>query len=646
MYPLTCACGCGEPARRKWASERCRRRMDRSPSAVRNRQGKRADGTKRPSRIAHERANDATRTQRKGGRLHRLALPFVEVRGEHQDQAYRCTINGQEAPTDAAKRLGWLVEQLQDCQPITYGLTANATMWLADLDDDTLRRLMDRESRVDPARPWYAQPVFWRGFCLDYLPLHFFWIRDTRTHKKVRISDVSRFFGTPYDEATRTQTVAELMQDFRAKCIAVNIIPKQWEGPGQGASVLLKRWGIRDHLAAPPEAVTIAASHAYHGHRFELAQPGLHPKAVQWDLRAAYPWAATQLPCFAHGEWVQWDEADIFDGVGITMPTLRLVGWRVPAGRPFGPFPWRYPSGETIYPCSGTAWVWGPEWDEAQLHWPGISFQVYDAWSWVQSCNCQPWEALRDTMPLRSSFPQIKRMLNCCPGKLAQSRPVKGPWFDPCSAGLVTSIVRAHMLRLASIAGNQVIGIVADALWTRRSFAGLSELEGPEPGDLRRTDHRDVLAVAGGGLIYEGQTVSAAAGTPARRLDGLRDTFEAAWSLEGLKAAVGVSYEHLITPDEHLTTGEPTGTWVTRPREIRFAQGDKRAWSAARHQVGRAITLPVGAPDQTRIMLTGDPTGGTMIGDRPLGYPYWDAQGRPLCPPPDLWPSDADELES
>jgi hypothetical protein len=396
----------------------------------------------------------------------------------------------------------------------------------------------------------------------------------------------------------------------------------------------------------PPEVVT-AARYAYFGHRFELPLIGWHEELWVNDLVAAYAWATTYLRCFAHGTWVQpvFDERSGFEFRTESCPTVALVSWSVPLNRtrPWGPFPWRYPDGATCYPRKGAGWVWHPEFEAARQIWPAHCFKVHDAWTFLRSCDHDPWKGLHGLLAARDEFPPLKRFLNALPGKLAQSRPEPGPWFDPVSAGLVTSIVRGRMLGELARAGRHAVACVADAIWTSRPIKSET---GTHPGSWRPAHAKGVLCVQPG-LSFSGGDVMAAQGTPAAALKALSGQFRTMWDIKGLEAYVDVAYDHFVGVREGLAAGVPIGTWTRANHRVRFDPLRKReAWDARAIPAGDSFhmaTLPPAHPDPNYFYQgPGDPP--KLIGGVPLSSPYWLDDGTCLTEAPDPWPSDTDEL--
>lgn len=422
-------------------------------------------------------------------------------------------------------------------------------------------------------------------------------------------------------------------------------------------------------MSTPTEAVR----HAYFAHRFELAAPGLHRRLWSHDLVAAYPWAMAQVPCWAHGEWVPWLRAPYY---------LALVSWELPARtrERFGPFPWRYPDGYACYPLHGAGWVWSPEIRVLDDWMPEIKWEFHDVWSFVPGCDCRPWDWTWNYLAKRQEFPLLKKFLNCCPGKLAQSRPVRGPWFDPTSAGYLTSLVRARMLGAASAVGRHAVAITADALWTdkevdlnallqrpvqpsartpqegdrplprHRSAAlpvqevrgaavgadrgDLADTVGHEaPGDWRVKDYNKVTFVRSE-ISYASSEITAAAGTPAHALAGLQPWFAAAWRHAGLSAGLAVPYRHVVTVAEAAASGLAPGTVLDLAHEVSFDPGRKRAgWTDNGRRPDVIWTRPPGEPDAHVADLAG----------APLSTPYWSEAWEPLGEPAE-WPELVDSV--
>jgi hypothetical protein len=271
------------------------------PSRERHNKGLRVDGTKRPSRQRHEAKSNGTRDKRRGEhtKLSRLERPFLMIDGEGAGEGARHeylllgsgdrmlqTDTNTPYPLDFNLCLGWLAATIpDDVEPFMFGGDYDVTMWLRSLPREKLVELMDREGRTDPKNPYRPRPVKAHGFEIDWLPGHFFWFRSP-SGRTFRISDVRRFFGGSFIAALASQGIEtppwavemkrrrrqftreevlgsevarynswerasgqEMMTRFRERCIAVGIVPRHWEGPGQGATAIMAGMGIKDHLS-------------------------------------------------------------------------------------------------------------------------------------------------------------------------------------------------------------------------------------------------------------------------------------------------------------------------------------------------------------------------------------------------------------
>ena len=264
------------------------------PSRVRHDQGYRADGSVRPAAERHRARNTAARGKRKGAhsKMERLERPFhgiagegagdgegyalVALRsGEHVIRSGPLTgdagnlIPGRSfasvASLDFGTCMAFLAATIPDgVQPVCWELDWLTAMMCKSLPREKLAALVDREGRCPPDDPWRPRPVVHGGIAFDWLPHHYFSFR-TVSGRSIHVSDPHRFFGRelregldqtgiwPYPETLdlewRVRCLEVVMERFRAQCIKYNVVPRQWEGPGQGASRLMSDWGIKDHLS-------------------------------------------------------------------------------------------------------------------------------------------------------------------------------------------------------------------------------------------------------------------------------------------------------------------------------------------------------------------------------------------------------------
>lgn len=393
-----------------------------------------------------------------------------------------------------------------------------------------------------------------------------------------------------------------------------------------------------------PSQVVTAARYGYFAHRFELASPGFHEELFSSDIVRAYTWATRKLPCLACGNWEQTTPLEFKP---YSRPSITLVKWSVPLNRthPWGPFPWRYPDGSTCYPRKGIGWVWSPELSTALSIWPETCFKLKDTWTYFPGCTHDPWAPLLTFLEASNSFALLKRILNAIPGKLAQSRPDPGPYFDPIAAGLVTSVVRGRMLGELILSGSHAVACVADAIWTDRP---LESDTGPNPGDWRSSQYHNALCVQPG-LFFSDNNIIAAQGTPARALANFGPKFGKEWDSLGLEAKIEIPYDHFIGPKEGLASGLPIGIWKRSRHTVRFDPLRKReSWDGKAIACGDSFhvrTLPPSQPDPDYFYLAPERSP-EIIDGVPMSSPYWldDEHWECLAGEPELWPDSSDEL--
>jgi hypothetical protein len=401
-----------------------------------------------------------------------------------------------------------------------------------------------------------------------------------------------------------------------------------------------------------PEGVLEAARHAYAGHRFETFSPGRHPRLWNVDMRAAYAWAALQIPDWPAGSWV--------DSTVPGTPALHHVSWNIPAGRPFGPFFWRYPpagdrGGALCYPRRGINWVWSPELEVAERIWGAGSFKIKDTWSFVPGNTLRPWTPALDLLGRRGEFPPLKKILNAAWGKLAQSWPKPGPWLDPVSAGWLTSLVRSRMLVALDQLGGSTVAVLGDGLLVRKDptralFDSGAFEAGTEPGQLRVRHLQDCLVVSHA-LYFAGAGV-ATNSSDAHPFAGTRSVFEAAWDRDGSAATVEVHHRHQVGIAEALMAGGTSrkvagiGQWTDAVHTVNFGSGDRIPGKIKITPAGGnyGVTKPPPAPDPLRIL--GAEARGVNLPDQVTlhSWPFWDADMQALSPPVKGWPGPEDEL--
>ena len=255
----------------------------------------------------------------------------------------------------------------------------------------------------------------------------------------------------------------ELGEEFRNNIHSAGINVKRWYGPGALASHVLRRERIGLHMQSPPSAITEASRYAYAAGRFELFALGHNnpgTRVVGVDINSAYPWAISQLPSLAKGDWVEVAEPPS-SPVQFSLHHVRIHPRR--SSEFFtepGPLFHRDKVGRISFPWKLDGWYWGPEvWNVKDD--PRV--EVMEGWQWVPdgSANIKPFEWLTDVYAQRLHWKRIgnpsqlalKLMMNSLYGKMAQrvgwnEKTRRPPTYHQLEwAGWVTSMTRATLYR-------------------------------------------------------------------------------------------------------------------------------------------------------------------------------------------------------
>jgi hypothetical protein len=316
--------------------------------------------------------------------------------------------------------------------------------------------------------------------------------------------------------------LALLMSDFREKCIAADIVPERWGGPGWIAASVLKKYGIpkrpqtageaardgarraptetrvsvgtrRPQLRRPerdPE-LEIAASNAFYGGRFEVSRIGHIPGPVYaYDLNSGYPAAMcgavgvsersverrsvgnNGLPCPLHTRWQhrpnarQLPKNDLY---------LAKVTFEHEFPGPWRGLPFRRKNGAVYWPNQGTGWYWSCE-IEATRNCLHAKVSVRDLWVAERTCDCRPYDFVPALYKMRNQLGSetqgypLKLALNSLYGKLAQ-RSGRGPYHDTVAAGLITAITRARLIEAFGRDPEAVVMLATDEIISTRPMS-------------------------------------------------------------------------------------------------------------------------------------------------------------------------------
>lgn len=366
---------------------------------------------------------------------------------------------------------------------VAAGVDGLVALWLRDLTMEQARELWRTMSlRLHPEGgmgAWYY---------LHYVPGKRFSVRRaTWPHKKGQgahtvIADAGVLLDWPAGRPP-----SELLGSVERVELALaehDLVPHSWEGPGALASRFLERFGVRLEMEDEPPAMREALLHGFAAGRAEAVQFGHHAGALwDYDVRAAYPWAMTQLPRLAGGHWRHLRRPGDCGAARGNEPTplaLYRVRWSAPRPVRIGPFPWRDRAQWLYFPPEGENWIWLPELEAAEAAPPCDGFEVELLEGWLFSpardaADARPWAFMHELYELRRSLPKpeslaVKYGSNACAGKLMQSRTLdpsgRAPWQQLSWAGCLTSMVRARLYLAAMRRPAAVVAFAVDGLLT------------------------------------------------------------------------------------------------------------------------------------------------------------------------------------
>lgn len=284
--------------------------------------------------------------------------------------------------------------------------------------------------------------------------------------------------------AAELRLMVRLAQALKAAFDAAGIPLTQYYGPGASATTFLVQIGAKAFIDRhQPTEVETAGRHAYVGGRIEVPVYGEIPGPLyRYDLNSGYPSAIVELPNLTKGGWVMDKEY---------RPDLPFsvyhISWKLPAGRPFYPFPWRSPEGAIYFPPTGRAWIWHPELAAAlELgDFAKRAFRIQEAWHFVpEDPTERPFHKVEETYAWRKKLESegnpaeraIKLCLNSLYGKLAQSVSAAGrfgategharkPTYHQIEyAGYVASVCRAKVYRAAMQRPAAIVAFATDGI--------------------------------------------------------------------------------------------------------------------------------------------------------------------------------------
>jgi hypothetical protein len=270
------------------------------------------------------------------------------------------------------------------------------------------------------------------------------------------------------------ELLVQLVEKLRQALIEGNIPMRQWYGAGAIAAAIMEKEGVKQHVTRqPPESAKLPILCAYFGGRFELFKSGEHRDVHLYDIRSAYPYIASTLPCQSHLIYRH------VDGWEETPFSLHYCSWDLPRRTPWPPFPFRdAKSRQIVYPYKGEGWYHNAEVMAAMRLFPGQIF-VTKTLAITSHCprDCKgspfgfipDYFAYRNALKARGSQAQltIKLGLNSVYGKTAQGvgyGDKKPPFQSYLYAGMITAGTRAMILDAIRQSPESVLWIATDGI--------------------------------------------------------------------------------------------------------------------------------------------------------------------------------------
>lgn len=363
---------------------------------------------------------------------------------------------------------------------VGYFFDYDVTKILEDVDFYKLRRLTHPGERR--GRDGRTFPVDWRRYQLDYLPKKFFKVRRMTgqvSHDEngreipvwgpwITINDVGTFFQTKFTNALEDWDIAtpeirdairgmknlrgsftreefdkvaeynrqeclyleQLMEKFRDTCIDLDLIPSQWQGPGQLVEALLEKNGFPKTKDVPflnssenADALKYGL-YAYYGGRFETSIIGHIQKPVfQYDINSAYPYAMMSVPCLQHGRFREENGYRAQDATYSEPMALCYGSFDATEPASYYGLPMRRKDGSIYFPAKGGGWYWSFE-IQAAIH---QRFTAEKVFVYSTHCDCKPLGFIEEMYNQRRALGKtskglaIKLVMNSVYGKMAQA---------------------------------------------------------------------------------------------------------------------------------------------------------------------------------------------------------------------------------
>lgn len=405
---------------------------------------------------------------------------------------------------------------------VWFGGDYDVSMILADLPRRNLAAIHE-----------YGKTV-WEDYRIEHIPHK--WFQVNQGEVTIRVYDIHSFFDSGYAAALDAWEVGtyaerqaikvgkagradflwrdiedirdyfrlelrlmpELCNRLRDVFGDAGYVPRSWHGPGSLARMALRRHDVYRSMAATPDAVSSAARSAFAGGRFELKWAGhFHGKVYNYDVRSAYPYFATFLPNLTRGSWRR---TRTYESGKFAVYRIRYEA-SIPDSFRLYPLFRRLPNAGVAWPYRVTGWYWSPE---AELVKDDPDASILEGWvfdeedptdrpfSWLSEYYLRRQRLKNNGSAAEYTF---KLIINSVYGQLAQRvgwdrKNGTAPKTHQIEwAGYITSSCRAAIYRAAASAGDKLVSIDTDGIYTLCPVEGLDE--GKNLGQWEFTEYDD-----------------------------------------------------------------------------------------------------------------------------------------------------------
>lgn len=394
-----------------------------------------------------------------------------------------------------------------------FGLNYDVNMMLVDFGRQRLKEL------------WRDGETMWFDYHVQWIPGK--WFRLRKGDKSIKVNEVFGFYQCSFVKAlekwkiptqdldklegmkatrsiftdemrteiieychTETLLLNQLLEKLREALLSVGIKNTSWNGAGSIAAAILRKERVKDHLVHQhelPQEIQYATLKAYFGGRTELFQQGEFSTLYQYDIVSAYPYAAISLPTLQQGTWTHVHRYSRVSPYSIWHVRYGVVG-------KLSPFPYRYKGSRIMYPTNGEGWYHQHEVSKA-VELFGSQIEVIEGWVFTPANDSKPFdfipalaaEKVRYKREGHAGEKVLKLGINSLYGKLAQGvgfNDQPPPFQSYFWAGYITSHCRSVMLDLAFVAGDSLVMIATDGIFTSEP---LPVMCGIELGNLEGT---------------------------------------------------------------------------------------------------------------------------------------------------------------